>query len=169
MRLLDREDFNAMDPNGVAFNLTLNEDGTQDPGPYLFCVNDQGAWVGRYVIGPAEGYAGFHVLPIDTATVKKDIRWHKASDLWLKNAPINRTMMLRRYASITHRLREVGPRTWSSWEDIYTWPEGSDIMWDGLAVHPFIDRREKDGLREVVDMGTGADKRFRERIEENVR
>lgn len=163
MRLIERDDFNDLDPNPLAFNLTLNEDGQQDPGPFLFCVNDQGAWVGRHVVGPAEGYEAFHVLPIDTATVKKDHRWYKAADLWLRDADITRAQMLLRYASLTRRLRRIGPRTWTAWGKVYTWNEGSDIMWDGLAVHPFIERRERDGRREVVDMGTGADKRYRER------
>lgn len=167
MRIIDRDDFNALGATGWPYHLTLNEDGTQDLGPFLFCVNDQGAWVGRWVSrGP--GHSAFHVAPIDTATVKKDTHWKRAAALWLKDAPITQREMLWRYKIITRELETLGPRTWSLWDDVYHWPEGSTLMWDGLSVHPFITARRTGDTFEVVWTGTSHDQRFREREDDHV-
>jgi hypothetical protein len=168
VRLIDREDFNSLQPTSEARHLTLNADGTQNEGPYLFCVNDQGAWVGRQVTDLAPGYSAFHTAPIDTATVKRDARWRRAVDLWLDGEPISSITLIRRYKAIARRLEEIGPRVWSPWDEIYHWPEASDLMWDGLAVHPLITRREINGVRQVVETGTRHDQRFREAEEARV-
>jgi len=168
VRLIDREDFNALQPSSAARHLTLNVDGTQSEGPYLFCVNDQGAWVGRLVTDLAPGYSAFHTAPIDTATVKRDARWRRAVDLWLDGEQISSITLIRRYKAMAKRLEEIGPRVWSPWDEIYHWPEASDLMWDGLAVHPLITRREINGVREVVETGTRHDQRYREAEEARV-
>ena len=161
MRIIEREDFNSIGAVGWPHRVTLNIDGTQDPGPYLFCVNDEGAWIGRRVTDLAPGYSSFHVAPIDTATVKRDQYWRRAVEIWLDGSGLNRSMLIRRYASLTHRLKEIGPQTWSTWDDVYWWEEGSDLMWEGLEIHSQIDRRENNGGRQVVWAGTGRDRRAR--------
>lgn len=153
MRLIDREDFNSLDPSGLAHNLTLNADGRQNPGPYLYCVNDQGAWVGRLITDRAPGYSAFHTAPIDTVVGRgKDKRWQRAATLWLKDESIDQITLVRRYKGIAKRLGKLLGMTesaWIRWDDVYYWPEASDLLWDGLAVHRTIDRRETDGVREV--------------------
>ena len=166
MRLIDRDDFNALGTHSLAMSVTMNEDGTQDPGPYLYCVNDTGAWVSRMISRDIPGMEPhLYTMPIDTATVDKDVRWRRAVDLWLRDAPINKSSMLRRYKLIRRHLEKVGPKVWSSWDEVYHWPEASDLIWDGLAIHQFITRREINGVREVVITGTTWDRMHREREE----
>lgn len=161
MRLIEREDLRYIGVEGWPYHLTLEEDGSERPGPFLFCVNDTGAWISRY----DEITRGHHCAPMNTATVKPDRYWRKALKVWLRGESINQAQLFRRYKEMRQALREIGPRVWSRWEDVYHWGEGSDLMWDGLSVHEFITRREVDGVREVVWTGTSSDQRYREREE----
>lgn len=161
MKLLDLEDFNSLGRTGAPYELTLNPDGTQDPGPFLFSVNDQGAWLGRNMT-LAPGLTRLCVVPLNYASTGYDQFWYKAADLWVRDEDIDRGHMLRRYRIITRALTKTGPRVWTRWDTAYHWPDGSDLMWDGLEIHPFITRREEHGVREVVITGSKHDQRTRE-------
>lgn len=159
MKLLDVDDFNAMDRKGPPHTLTLNEDGSQDPGPFLFFVNDQMAWMGRH----NEFFDRVSWVPLSLATASvRGTHWYRAADLWMQGEDITRNAMLRRYKSITRKLEATGPLMWTRWEILYHWDEGSDLLWDGLEIHPFITRREQYGQREVVITGSRHDQRTRE-------
>lgn len=161
MRLIDRDDLNAIRSQGWIYESTLDGDGQELSGPFVYCVNNRGAWLGLHkTYGP--GHSAFRVIPIDSATADLDIHWRKSAELWLQDAPINRAQMLRRYRTLESKLEAKGPREWSRWEDVYHWAEGSDIMWDGLSVHPFITIRDE---HELVWTGDSHDIRFREREE----
>lgn len=148
MRLIDRDDFDALDPVSRAIEVVTNADGTRDPGPYLWCVNDQGAWVGRLVTDRGPGYSVFSTGQIHVDTVKRDNRWKRSIHLWVKEEPIGVRDLVGRYRSISQRLKKT-PRVWALWDDVYHWKEASDLLWDGLAVHRTIERREHEGQRQV--------------------
>lgn len=141
MKLIDRDDFNAIGRIGAPYDLTLNEDGSQDPGPFLFLVNDKGAWIRRYDEDSAGGL--LRTARIDYATATLDSFWKKAADLWVEGSDISRNMMIRRYRRISQVLRSTEPGEWLDWSQVYHWREGSEIMWEGLEIHPSIMRRDE--------------------------
>ncbi len=145
-------DFDSLGATDSAVRSTYEEDGTRDPGPYLFLANDQGAWIRRYVSRP-NGYSALHTTMITPATAGQSLCWKRAVDLWVEDSDISRAQLIRRYKIMSRELRDCAPGTWVRWGEAYRWEGGSDLMWEGLEIHPHIQRRETSGVLEIAWRG----------------
>lgn len=152
VRLIERVDLNYIRIDGLAYWSTLGDDGLELPGPFLFCVNDTGAWLR---VTHENGRVGTSQIHYDNADLFRGSHWSRAVEVWLRDEPITRLDMIQRYRHVGQTLENV-ERRWSVWEEVYQWEDGSDLMWDGLSVHRQLEARDIDGVRSVLWRGNGS-------------
>jgi len=113
-------------------------------GPFVLIVNDEYAWAGRDVD---------HLYEV--AKRRKDApnfkSWKALADLYAKEMGISRQSLLLRYAAMSRRLRRDHRSQWRPWDEIYHWPDGSDLAYSALTFgkHPWLVTREHEGERQV--------------------
>lgn len=130
--LTPEEDWEAMnDPLWFEKNLEKR----YYPGPYLVRVNDENVWISR-------GHDGwsFVVQRLRHESVEQR-QWRAYLGLLAEEIGISSSTLLNRYTGIRRRLRNR-PEGWYYWDDLYTWDEGSDQVWDSLYEHPRLKTRE---------------------------
>lgn len=111
-------------------------------GPFLLRANDEAAWISH---GKGDWIKVAQNTRYDGPDQK---RWSALATLYASSEK----MSLR---NLTHRIRGVKKRLhdhrgeWFPWDKVYIWDEGSDLVWDGLIYHPWLETREHDNRKEV--------------------
>lgn len=153
MILLDREDVDRIGLTGYWFNKHWEPDDPEgiacdfadlpDPGPFLLIVNDEHAWVKR----STDAY-WFQVGKRARYPCEEQRHWSELFDLYAEAIGISPAKLRNRYMGMRRRLKSR-PNRWVSWRYAYPWKEGSELVWSSLMDHPWVERREEGGRRDV--------------------
>lgn len=112
------------------------------PGPYLLRVNDEDAWLSR---GREDDWElAARRLRHPSVAQRK---WTEYFALYAEEIGITPRTLLNRFTGMRRRLKNT-LGVWYDWQTIYTWPEGSEQVWDSLYSHPWLETREQ-GRKEV--------------------
>lgn len=111
-------------------------------GPFLMRANDEHVWV---------SHGNDHWLKVaqnpryDGPDQK---RWSALVTLYASAEGLTLRNLTHRIRGVKRRLREQMGE-WFPWDEVYIWNTGSELVWDGLMNHPWLETREHDGRKEV--------------------
>lgn len=114
-------------------------------GPFLLTVNDEHAWAGQHPDGLYR-VAEKRLEPLHFQ------HWKDLADLYAESMGVSRQGFVLRFAAMRRQLRRrPSGLGWMRWQNLYHWPEGSDLAWSSLmqGYHPEIEVREHMGERQV--------------------
>jgi hypothetical protein len=150
MILIDRKDVDRLIPLGLpksCFYPDREIEGHPDeisPGPFIAIVTEDRAWVGTRV-GNLYG-----VAPKRADAINYRI-WAGLADLYVAEMGISRQSFVKRFSAMT-RFLSRNRESWFPWEQVYHWPEGSDLAWSSALMgssSSFLKAREHNGQRQV--------------------
>lgn len=152
MILLDREDVNRIGLNPALFYRkwevgspeALEHDyaDVPAPGPFLLRVDDESAWVSQ------DGEEWECAARRTRHRGPEESAWYELATLYAEGAGMTRASFLRRIGSVRNVLNEM-PEQWMPWQIVYHWPDGGDLVWEGLFRHPWIKTATIEGVRKV--------------------
>lgn len=111
-------------------------------GPFLLRANDEAAWISH---GQGDWIKVAQNTRYDGPAQK---RWSGLATLYASAEGLTLRNMTHRIRGIKRRLR-ADPRVWFPWSEMYIWDRGSDLVWDGLMYHPWLETREHKNRKEV--------------------
>lgn len=103
-------------------------------GPFLLRANDEAAWI-------SHGKGDWIKVALNTRYDGPDQkRWSALATMYAESGGLSLRNLTYRIRGVKIRLRDcVGQ--WVPWDDHYVWTNGSELVWDGLMYHPWLDTR----------------------------
>lgn len=145
MILLERDDVIRLGMDGWDYPFCVDRDDVDvlAEGPFLLVVHNEHAWAGQDV-DSMEQVAGRRIDPPNHR------RWKYLADLYAAAMGISRHSITLRYVWMSRHLNDKRGQPFL-WDDIYHWPEGSDLAWSALVHghHPWFRVYETEGQRMV--------------------